>query len=169
MKNILLTGPPRCGKSTLIEKIIRQLDKPLTGFFTREIRVRGQRVGFSIVTLNGKEGNLARAGIESPTRVGKYGVNLDDLDRIAVPSMFPSRSDEIVVIDEIGKMECLSPLFRETLPKILDSKNQVIASIAQKGSPFIQKIKKRPDVLLVSVSEKNRDSLVVSLIRAIKG
>jgi len=159
-KNILFTGPPRCGKSTLIEKVVCRIEKPATGFFTREIREKGKRVGFSINALNGNKGILAHRTIITRFRVGKYGVNLNHIDRIAVPSMTPNSPDEIVVIDEIGKMECFSPLFRQTLIKILDSKNKVIGSIAQKGDKFIEKIKEREDVLLVRVSEKNRDELV---------
>jgi nucleoside-triphosphatase THEP1 len=166
-KNLLLTGPPRCGKSTLVEKLVRRLDRPLTGFFTRELREKGRRVGFSITTLDGKEGILAHESSKSQKRVGKYGVNVGDLARIAVPSMIPSSADQIVVIDEIGKMECLSPIFRETLAKVLDSENLVIGSIAQKGDAFIEKIKERKDVLLVIVSEKNRDSLVLFLLEQI--
>jgi nucleoside-triphosphatase len=166
-KNILLTGPPRCGKSTVIEKLVKEIHKPVTGFFTREIKEKGRRVGFSIITLDGKEGVLSHEDSESPARVGKYGVNLDELDRIAVPAMIPSEPEEIVIIDEIGKMECFSPLFRETLIKTLDSANPVIGSIAQKGSPFIKKIKERKDLLLVSVSEKNRDSLPAFLLERI--
>ncbi len=166
-KNILLTGPPRCGKSTVIEKLIQQIHKPITGFFTRETKEKGRRVGFSIITLDGKEGILARQESKSERRVGKYGVNVDELDRIGVPAMIPSKPDEIVIIDEIGKMECFSPLFRETLIKTLDSANSVVGSIAQKGSPFIEKIKDRKDVLLVTVSEKNRDSLPSFLLERI--
>ena len=166
-KNILLTGPPRCGKSTLIEKVVKQIHKPVTGFFTREIKEKGRRVGFSIITLDGEEGVLAHEDSKSPARVGKYGVNLDELDRIAVPAMIPSKLDEIVVIDEIGKMECFSPRFRETLIKTLDSANLVVGSIAQKGSPFIEKIKGRKEVLLVTVSEKNRNSLPAFLLERI--
>jgi nucleoside-triphosphatase THEP1 len=44
IKNILLTGPPRCGKSTVIERLVRQIKRPVTGFFTREIREEGKRV-----------------------------------------------------------------------------------------------------------------------------
>ena len=142
-KNILLTGPPRCGKSTVIEKIVEQIQRPVVGFFTREIKEKGRRVGFSINTLDGREGVLAHEDSKSPVRVGKYGVNLDELERIAVPPMIPSKPDEIVVIDEIGKMECYSPLFRETLISTLNSANSVVGSIAQKGSPFIEKIKGR--------------------------
>jgi len=166
-KNILLTGPPRCGKSTLVEKLVRQLDRPLTGFFTRELREKGRRVGFSIRTLDGKEGILAHETSKSQKRVGKYGVHVDNLAHLAVPSMIPSNPEQVVVIDEIGKMECLSPLFRETLQKVLDSENLVIGSIAQKGNAFIEKIKGREDVLLVTVSEKNRDSLVLFLLEQI--
>ena len=166
-KNILLTGPPGCGKSTLIEKFIRRTDRPLTGFFTRELREQGRRVGFSIITLAGKQGTLAHEISESRIRVGKYGVDVDDLDQVAVPSMIPSRPDEIVVIDEIGKMECCSPRFRETLLGVLNSQHRVVGSIAQKADPFIQRIKERGDVLTVPISEQNRDSLVEVLVASI--
>ncbi|MBW1669634.1 MAG: NTPase [Deltaproteobacteria bacterium] len=159
-KNILITGPPRCGKSTLIERIIARVQKPLTGFFTREIREGGKRKGFSIITLDGKNGILAHENIRGRFRVGKYGVNLNDINQIAVPSMIPGRPNELVVIDEIGKMECLSPLFRQTLESVLDSENPVLGSIAQTGDRFIQKIRERKDVLLIQVTTANRDELV---------
>jgi len=132
----------------------------MTGFFTREMRQGGTRVGFSITTLDGKKGVLAHQDTKSPFRVEKYGVNLDHIDQIAVPSMLPARADEIVVIDEIGKMECFSPLFRQTLVKVMDSENPVIGSIAVRGDKFIQRVKEREDVLLLHITEKNRDDLV---------
>lgn len=159
-RNILFTGPPGCGKSTLIEKIVGQMKGSCTGFFTRELREQGRRVGFTILTMDGTQGILAHQNSKSPYRVGKYGVNLEDIDRIAVPSMIPGRDDAVVVVDEIGKMECFSPLFRNTLVQILDSKNPVVGSISLRGNQFIQRIKERKDVRLVQVSEMNRDTLV---------
>jgi len=111
-----------------------------------------------IITLDGNTGVLAHENMKRQYRVGKYGVNLSDIDQIAVPSMLPSSPDEIVVVDEVGKMECFSSLFKHTLVKVLDSDHQVIGSIAQKGGRFIQEIKARDDVLLVNVSEANRDT-----------
>ncbi len=166
-KNILLTGPPRSGKSTLIEKLIQKIDRPMTGFFTREIKERGKRVGFSIITLDGKEGILAHQNSKTEFRVGKYGVHLDQVNQIAVPSITPSRPDEIIVIDEIGKMECLSSVFREVLLKTLHSDNWVVASIALKGSPFIERLKEGRDVVLFAVTEKNRGSLVGEILEHI--
>ena len=115
-------------------------------------------MGFSIDTLDGKTGVLAHRGIKSRFRVGAYGVNLQDLDQIAVPSMLPSKAGEIVIIDEIGKMECFSPLFKKTLIEVLDSEHQVIGSIAIKGDHFIQDLKKRDDVLLIPISKGTRES-----------
>lgn len=164
-RNILITGPPRCGKSTLIEKIVSNIERPVTGFFTREIRERGKRVGFSINTLDGREGILAHQNIDSQFNVGKYGVNLNDIDSIAVPSMIPARKEEIIVIDEIGRMECFSHLFRETVLRALGSPNWIIGSIAQKGDPFIQKIKCRDDVMVIEITPQNRNAAVNKVLK----
>ncbi len=164
-KNILITGPPGSGKSTLIEKLTQKIRGPLTGFFTRDIREKGQRVGFSIKTLDGKKGVLAHIKFEGDVRLGKYKVNLKEFEEIAIPAMTPSRSEEIIIVDEIGKMECLSSAFRTALIKTLDSENRVIGSIAQRGTPFIEEIKKRKDVLLVAISRENREAKFLSLLQ----
>lgn len=167
-RNILITGPPRCGKSTLIEKVVNRIEKPVTGFFTREIKEEGRRVGFSINTLDGREGILAHQNLKSQFRVGKYGVNLKDIDSVAVPSMIPTRKDEIVVVDEIGKMECFSVLFKKTLVRVLSLPNWIIGSIAQKGDLFIQRIKERDDVKVIRITAQNQGILVDHILESIK-
>ena len=167
-RNILITGPPGCGKSTLIEGIVSRIERPVTGFFTREVKGEGRRVGFSINTLDGREGILAHQNIKSQFSVGKYGVNLKDIEAIAVPSMIPARKDEIVVVDEIGKMECFSSLFRETLIRVLNLPNWIIGSIAQKGDLFVQRIKERDDVMVISMTPQNRNILIDKILDSIK-
>ena len=163
--NILFTGPPGCGKTTLIKRIVQELQTPSTGFFTQEIRERGKRVGFTINTLADKEALLAHINVSGRYRVGRYGVLLENVDRIAVESIIPKTSHESVVIDEIGKMECFSSLFRKTILDFFDMPNVVIGTISLRGDPFIEEIKDRNDVLVVEVSEKNRDELPYSDIK----
>jgi len=167
--HILITGPPRCGKSTLIERVVRQLNRPATGFFTRELRVGDRRVGFVIETLDGKRGTLAHQDLSSRFHVGKYGVNLADIEGIAVPSLVPSRREQIVVVDEIGKMECFSRLFRDTVIRVLDSSHRVLGSIALKGDRFIEGIKARNDVVLIALSEANRDEAFGVVVAELSG
>jgi len=91
--------------------------------------------------------------------VGKYGVNINDIDNVAVLAMQTDNEKVLVVIDEIGKMECFSDLFKDAVLRALDSKNPVLGSIALSGGPFITKIRRRDDILLVEVTKDNRDSL----------
>ncbi len=167
-RNIFITGAPRSGKSTVIQKVVDRMQRPATGFFTLEIREKGQRVGFSISTLDGREGVLAHKLIKSQWRVGKYGVNIKDIESIAVPSITPSKEDEMIVVDEIGKMECFSLLFRESLKRALDSPNRMIGSIALKGDAFIEKIKRREDVQLIAITAQNRNFIVDQLVKSLK-
>lgn len=167
-RNILVTGPPRCGKSTLIEKVVDRIEGPVIGFFTSEIKGKGGRAGFSIKTLDGREGILAHQDIKSQFSVGKYGVNLKDIDSIAVPSIMPGGRDEIIVIDEIGKMECLSSVFKETLIRVLNLPNWIIGSIAEKGGLFTQGIKERGDVMVIKITPQNREILVDQILDFIK-
>ena len=159
-RHLFFTGTPGCGKSTLILKIVRRLETPCTGFLTREIREKGKRAGFLVQTLSGQKEVLAHRAFSGPPRVGAYGVDIEAFEKIAVPSMRPEGEDPVVVIDEVGKMECLSTMFRKALLRALDSEDRLLGTIAAKGNAFIEGIKKRKDVTLIRVTEKNRDMLV---------
>ncbi len=108
--NLLVTGRPGVGKTTLLESVLEQLRglSRLAGFTTAEVRdPSGQRTGFRILTVEGKEAELARVGFRSSVRVGRYGVNLEAFERLALPEL-ARRDIDLIVIDEIGKMECVS-------------------------------------------------------------
>ncbi len=165
MKNILLTGLPGTGKTTAIRKIIAALGIPATGFYTEEMRDRGHREGFLIRTLDGRECHLAHVGIKGSHRVGKYGVSIENIDNVAVPSIITPDPGEIIVIDEIGKMECFSERFREAVVTALDSPNIVIGTIGARGGGFIAAVKQRPDVDIIQLTPNNRDSIPDKIIR----
>ena len=168
-KNILITGPPGSGKTTLIEKVVSRTGLPVTGFLTREIRERGVRVGFFIETFDGKQEILAHIGFESPFRVGRYGVRVETLEALAVPSLCAKAENILVVIDEIGKMECLSPTFKRAVLAVFDSLNPVLASVAEKGDAFTKSIKARNDVIISNITRVDRERLIVSIANELRG
>ncbi len=157
-KNVFLTGAPSSGKTTVIKKVIASLKIPTKGFFTEEVRIGGKRVGFLMKTLDGKEGYLAHQNIKSDFHIRRYGVSIENIETIAVPSIVPI-DRHIIVLDEIGKMECFSEVFKRAAIKALDSPNIVVGTITLGGDAFIQEIKSRNDIEIIEVTLKNRDSL----------
>jgi nucleoside-triphosphatase len=161
IKNIFITGLPGCGKTTLIKEILKELKILAKGFFTEEIRKEGERIGFKIVTLSGKEGILAEKGFKSPYRVSKYGVILKDLEEIGVREIEEGlKGDFLIVVDELGKMELFSNKFREVILRALDSqKNKILGTITLKSNPFCDKIKQRKNTKILYLTRENRERI----------
>lgn len=169
-KNILITGKPRIGKTTVIKKVADELNKLRPcGFYTEEIGKSGKRKGFVIKGLDGKEwGLLAHVDIKSPYRVGKYGVNLEGFERFLSELEEEIFTGRIVLIDEIGKMECFSERFVKIVDACLSSEIPLVATVSEKGGGFIEEIKRRDDVTLVTLTIGNRDSMPERIIRLIE-
>lgn len=167
MKNILITGPPRCGKTTLILKLIddQSLSQKVGGFITEEVREKGKRAGFKIISYpNKEEGLLARKNYLSPFRVGKYGVLLKDLERIGCSAVKKAlHSERIILVDEIGKMELFSGKFKNILLKALNSPQKMLATVMERGNDFTDKIKKRNDIKLVYLNRDNFEDVFTEI------
>lgn len=144
---MFLTGNPRVGKTTLVRGIIERLKEiNRAGFYTEEKRQRGQRVGFRIITLDGSEGTLASVGRKEP-KVGRYTVHVKEFEDLVLPLLDPAVTPaDIYVIDEIGKMELLSPRFRTKVIDLLAQPTHLLATIANKGKGFVEQIKNRNDI-----------------------
>lgn len=166
-KNFFLTGAPSSGKTTVINKIIKGLGIPLNGFYTGEERAMGKRVGFLMKTVDGKKGYLAHQDITSDFHIRRYGVSIENIETIAVPSICPVDSN-IIILDEIGKMECFSESFRKAALRALDSPNIVIGTITYGGDDFIRGIKARDDIEIHEVTLQNRDALPEQIILKVR-
>lgn len=157
MRHILLTGRPRTGKTTLLKEIIKDLDS-CGGFYTEEIIQDNERIGFKIKTLDGKEGILAKKGLKSKYRLGKYGINLEDLESIGVEAIEKAmREKQILIIDEVGKMEFFSEKFKRVFFKALDSKKTIIGVIHRDLKDLV---KLREDVEILEVNLNNHREIL---------
>jgi len=120
------------------------------------------RVGFDIVTLDGKRAPLARKGLHEGPRVGDYRVDVRSIERVAVPAMTEPWA-QLLVVDEIGLMELRSDHFRGAVLGLLEDGRPVLGTIRFQREPFCDMVKTRPGVEVVEVSYRNRDGLVEML------
>lgn len=159
MTNLLITGLPRSGKTTLVRRLIELdiLKYEAGGFFTEELRERGERVGFMINTIpEGKTALLARKNFLSSFRLGRYGINIKALEELGCEAIVKAlQKKKIVIVDEIGTMELFSDRFRVVLLEALNSPHKVLATIMQRPNPFADRIKNRTDVKLFSLDRQN--------------
>jgi nucleoside-triphosphatase len=157
----LLEGRPGVGKTTVAERLVmllRAAGTPVDGFVTREVREGRQRVGFLLETLAGQQAILAHVDLPGPPRVGKYGVDLESFEKIAIPAL-TEIDDGVAVLDELGKMELASAPFRDAVSALFDRELPVVATVLVARHPFTDALKRRRGTTTVAVTAQNRDAL----------
>lgn len=164
---LLLTGRPGVGKTTVLRKAAALLDGwRLAGFYTEELRDGGSRKGFRGVGFSGyPEVVIARTDDPGQPRIGRYAVDVAAIDEIAGATLRGKESEaDAVLIDEIGKMECLASEFLDSVTDLLDSSLPMVATVAREGTGLIAEVKNRPDALLWEVTPTNRDRLPAEVV-----
>lgn len=173
-KFFLVTGPPGVGKTTLIIRALESLkasnpDFKLQGFYTREIREGSERVGFEVVTLDGRKAPLATTSSSSspacfrwPT-VGKYIVDVASFESLALPELQVREDTDLFIIDEVGKMELYSSSFFPAVLKVLESNIPILASVpipkSGRDIPGVARLKNHPGASIFTLTTSNRDGV----------
>jgi len=165
---LLLTAPPRTGKSTAIRKIITCLGiENCRGFWTQEISQNGERVGFEINLCSGGKAVLAHVDSPSPLRVSRYGVNLEKFEELCLPTLLKAQeTDSYLIIDEIGPMQLFSDKYKEILKGLVNSK-KVIGTIFYDSYPWLDDFKKLPKNVLITLTKENRNDIPLQVIKEI--
>lgn len=166
IKNILLTGPPGCGKTSLIQEVLSKLKGiKAGGFFTSEIREKGERKGFKIASLGGEEAILAHVDFKGPHKVSKYTVSIENLERVGLHALEKAKNEaDLIVIDEIGKMELYSEAVRQAIWEALEGKKKILGTIMKAPHPFADKIKSRKDTLIIEVTKGTWNEVLAKVV-----
>ncbi len=157
---LLLTSLPGVGKTTVLRKVAERLHgRPVAGFLTDEIRSQGRRLGFRLASLDGHSTVLSHVEIDSPYKVGRYGVDVPALEKVVEEVLARKSTADVLLIDEIGKMECLSSRFVAAMSDLLETGPPLVATVASRGGGFIAAVKRQPGAVLWQVTRENRDRL----------
>jgi nucleoside-triphosphatase len=162
---LLVTGAPGVGKTTLVRAVAAACGKRAGGFVTEEIREEGRRVGFRVCSLEGAKAVLAHVRATRGPRVGRYQVDVPAFEAVGVSALeAATRGADLIVVDEIGKMESLSQRFVEALEMALRSPKPILGTVLQAPHPWIDALKRRPEVELYRLTERNKADLQDALL-----
>lgn len=162
---LLVTGAPGVGKTTLIRAVLAALRKRAGGFVTEELREEGKRVGFRVCSLDGSTAILAHVRATRGPRVGRYQVDVPAFEAVGVSALEAATRDaDLIVVDEIGKMELHSRRFMDALEAALRSPKPILGTLLQAPHPWIDALKRRPDVEMYRLTERNRVDLQDALL-----
>jgi nucleoside-triphosphatase len=170
-----ITGLPNAGKTQALIKVIEMLeegDQKVGGMITEPIIKDNKRLGFYVMDWISKEKDiLAHVDIESKIVVGKYKVNIEVLERVGVMAIEDAmENSDIIIIDEVGRMEVESEKFIEAVKKALDEDKPMILTLHKKSrNPLLQDIRRRDDVRILEVTPINRDLLPYKIVKLMKG
>ncbi len=156
---LLVTGIPGVGKTTVVQRVAKGLKgNEIGGFYTDEIREKGERCGFRLVSFGGPTQIVAHMNFSKTHSVGKYGVDVEAIDE-AASSLRLRPGARVYLVDEIGKMECLSQRFVAAVQTLLNSDALIVATVGAHGGGLISEVKRRPECELWEVTRANRDEL----------
>lgn len=157
---VFLTGSPGSGKSTVLLKVIERLRSEglkVGGITTPEVRgAHGYRIAFKVVDLaSGEEGTLASVDQPVGPRVGKYRVNIQDFERVALPALnYALEECDVVCMDELGTMEFFSAKFKQKVEEVLESGKPVVAVVHRNYARLYKKTG-----IMFQVTPKNREKI----------
>jgi len=161
----------RVGKTTLLQALADSTPCP-AGFLTLEVRGKdGKRLGFDVVTVDGKErAPLARVtnapGAQSGPKVSQYSVNVPEFEKIALRSLGEEvlQGASLVLVDEVGKMESFSKKFQARVRQIFEespAERKIVATVpVRRDGPALglaRELVARVDTEVVEVTKANRD------------
>ena len=164
----VITGPPGVGKSTVVSKVVLRLKSAgiiVGGCTTAEKKVRGARVGFEVRDLtDGTSGELASVTAKLGPKVGKYRVNLVDLSRVGASGLAKAAtSSEVIVVDEVGPLELVSPDFRRAVRACMESGKPMVAVLHERLDDDLLNALREKAEKTYALTVENREELTEEL------
>ena len=170
-----ITGLPGSGKTYVLLRVIEMLkdDELIIGGMIDEPLTDGRhKIGFSVRNImTGETQVFANASIESKIMIGKIGIDLAKFEEIGIVAIREAcEKCDIIVIDEVGKMEVESQAFVDAVKEALDVDKPMILTLHKKSrNPLLQDIRRRDDVRILEVTPTNRNILPYKIVRLMNG
>ena len=154
-----------------MERVLAAVPLTAGGMVTKEIRKVGRRVGFAVIDVaTGREGVLAHIHREEGPRLGRYRVNLRDLEEIGAAAIERAiEGCELVVVDEVGPMELKSPRFIAAVTRALEEAENLLVTVHRASNHHLAYRIRHECDRLIRLTTSNRDEKISEVIGLLAG
>jgi len=171
-----ITGMPGAGKTQVLLRVISMLEEEgsikVGGMITEPIIENRHRLGFYILDWLTKERKVfAHTSIDSKILIGRYKVDVSVMETVGVPAILNAiEKADLIVLDEVGKMELESEMFVKAVRDALDADKPLILTMFKKSrNPLLQDIRRRDDIRVLEVTSVNKGILPFKIVSLLKG
>lgn len=164
MKNLFLTGEIGVGKSTLLKKLIEKINTSIGGYVTERV-IDNNTLKYNLISLydGTEEYSISQMPLNKHSNNPKVFLSSFNEGVFSIlEKSFYERN--VVIMDELGFMESKAYRFQDIVFKLLDSSNAVIGVLKKRDCEFLNNIRSRKDVVIIEVTEENRDTLLERLL-----
>lgn len=165
IKNIFITGEKGIGKSTLLNKLITEMNLKVSGFKTLPYEIESQRMGFYLKGL-----------IETSECMNNRPISIQNSKMSCIPitETFETLGVEvlskslknvhpIIVMDELGRLERNAEKFNQEVYKVLEGPKIVLGILQQVQVPLVEAIQKRKDTLIFTLTRHNTHTVYMKI------
>lgn len=148
MKNLVLSGSKKTGKSFLLKKLLENITGNYDGFLTLRFE-QGSTFGYVLHSIHpnvGEDQVIIR--VEKDT-ITTYP-NVFDTFGVAILNQ---SNCPIVVLDELGRIERDCELFKKIVIEQFESDKIVLSILKKENVPWLFEIKKRNDIIFFDLDE----------------
>ena len=158
MKHILLTGRVQVGKSTALRKFLEN-----SGLSADGVRTYWRdRDTLLIEPFEGGESMVAAV------TDGEYRKAKKEAFDYGAEIIGNSGKRDVIVLDELGRLERCSDKFMDAVFEKLRGKKRVLGVIKPESNHFLDKIREMPNLVILEVTEENRDDIPQEIAKYMK-
>jgi nucleoside-triphosphatase len=166
----LIVGDRGVGKSTLIRRVLKELNRPVWGFETKKEEQAEDAIrGCPIYIYDAGKPHVRSPG----TLIGYHreqntAAITDAFERYAPKLLLTVPENAVVELDEIGFLEARSETFCRAVMRLLDGSRPVIAAVKNKDIPFLRSLRSHPNARCFYITPENRDALFEEVLDFMK-
>ncbi len=162
MKKFVVMAHRGSGKTTLAERIIKECNRPVYGFFTRKYPDRLTEDGLCPIYIfpAGGEPVFDDAHLIGLGGNGNHYTNTDVFDQTGVSLLECDDKNGIIIMDEIGFLEMEAELFKSKVLEVLGGDIPVLLMLkAKMRNEFVRAVRSYPGIEFIYMDETNRDQV----------